>query len=250
MRFLKGHIILLIICFAFVREAVGHSPGELSRFVRDGRQLVHNGKKGKTYGRVNPKTSWIIGLGWNVVDDDGKPFKDLFRFRPSWNILPYPTRLSLDRYIAKGWSAELLFNFNMYKPTKDINNVIISGTYLFFSLDMMGKYDLNQLIETGTWFNPYATFGLGGTVRTIKANPISGTINLGLGFNIWFNEHWGLNFQSLAKFAISPNFIRTSSNYLQHSAGFVYKFDVEKKKVFQFINPRYRWIHKRGRMDY
>jgi OOP family OmpA-OmpF porin len=203
----------------------------------------------RKWGKIVPKNNWIIGLGWNAVDDDGKPFRNLFRFQPTWNILPYPQRLTLDRYIKKGWSAEMIFCFNKYNPTKDINNVIITGSFLFFSLDFMAKYDLNQLIETGKWFNPYTTFGIGGTLRTIKVHPISGTINLGLGFNIWFNEHWGLNFQSIAKFAISPNFIRTSSNYLQHSAGVVYKFDIDKKKVYDFIHPRYGWIQSRRRRD-
>ena len=206
-------------------------------------------QKIKKYGRVNPKANWIIGLGWNVVDDDGKPFRNLFKVKPSWNILPYPGRISLDRYISKGCGAESIFNFNMYKPGKDINGNINTGTHLFFSLDANAKYDFNQLIETGNWFNPYGTFGLGITYRSIKTHKISGTINLGLGFNIWINEHWGINIQSLAKFAISPNFFRTSSNYLQHSAGLVYKFDKEKKKVFSFANPRYKWIYKRGRMD-
>jgi OOP family OmpA-OmpF porin len=101
----------------------------------------------KKWGKMVPKNNWIIGMGWNAVDDDGNPFRNLFRFQPTWNILPYPTRLTLDRNIKNGWSAEIIFCYNKYKPNKDINNVIISGNYLFLSLDAMAKYHFNQLAE-------------------------------------------------------------------------------------------------------
>ena len=47
------------------------------------------------------QTPWVVGGGWNVVDDDGRPFKSLFDVNKSWNIPPYPSRLFFQKVLDK-----------------------------------------------------------------------------------------------------------------------------------------------------
>jgi hypothetical protein len=56
---------------------------------------------------------------------------------------------------------------------------------------------------------------------TLKKSAV--TANIGLGFNVWVYKGWGLNVQSMAKFAINK---ATGRNYLQHSVGVVYRFNL------------------------
>ncbi len=184
---------------------------------------------------------WMIGIGGNVVDDDGSPFKKLFNVLPRWNVRPYPTRLTVERSLSHTFSVEGAFNFNTYKPNKIINNEV-GRAGIFLSLDLNFKNDFNKLFNSEGWFNPYIIYGLGGTFRTVRSLPIGANANIGFGFNIWLSRVIGINFQSVAKFAASRRFPRSSANYLQHSAGLVFK--IQKGGKNPFIKPRYKWIHR------
>lgn len=184
---------------------------------------------------------WIIGVGGNVVDDDGSPFKKLFNVLPRWNVRPYPTRLTVERSLSHTFSIEGAFNFNTYKPTKIINGEV-GRAGIFLSLDLNFKNDFNRMLNSEGWFNPYVIYGLGGTFRTVRSLPIGANANIGFGFNIWLSRSVGINFQSIAKFAASRRFPRGSGNYLQHSTGLVFK--IQKGGKNPFIKPRYKWIHR------
>ncbi len=184
---------------------------------------------------------WIIGVGGNVVDDDGNPFKKLFNVLPRWNVRPYPTRLTVERAMDKSFSIEGAFNFNTYKPSKIINNEV-GRAGIFLSLDCNLKNDFNRMLNTEGWFNPYIIYGVGATYRTVRTLPIGGNLNIGFGFNIWLSRVVGINFQSIAKFGVSTRFPRSSSNYLQHSTGIVIK--LQKGGKNPFIKRRYKWIHR------
>jgi hypothetical protein len=179
------------------------------------------GKKTSPVKRFFKKTPWTFTLGGHVVDDDGKPFNDLFNASSSWNFLPYPTRIAIDGYFKKGWSFQGEFAYTQYKSGKNIDGDIINSTYTFFSADAHVKYDLNELIGDTHWFDPYVAAGYGYTMRSASKTPNSINANLGLGFNIWVYQNLGFNLQSIAKF----NMVENSSNYLQHSIGLVYRFE-------------------------
>ena len=184
---------------------------------------------------------WMIGIGGNVVDDDGSPFKKLFNAGPRWNAKPYPTRLTLERSLKNSLSIEGAFNFNLYKPNKIINNEV-GRAGIFLSGDLNLKNDFNKMFKLDGWFNPYVIYGAGTTYRTVRILPIGGNLNIGFGFNLWLSRSFGFNFQSIAKFGISPTrFLKTSSNYLQHSTGIVIKIHKGKKS---FNKRRYKWIHR------
>jgi OmpA-OmpF porin, OOP family len=174
--------------------------------------------------RTLQKVVWTAGLHGVVIDDDGKPFKDLFNVSDSWSFLPYPTRLTLEGYVAKGLSIEGGFVYSKLKAGKVENSEGRTRTKAatLLAFDACVKYDLNEVIGDTKFFSPYAIGGLGYTYRgvTTQKNGIMG--NIGLGFNIWFYKGFGLNLQSMAKFAFNG----ASSNYLMHSVGVVYRFNL------------------------
>ena len=57
----------------------------------------------KTIKKYKPY-DWMVGVSWSVIDDDGRPFSGLFDVEKGWNYLYYPIRLSVDRYLSRGWS--------------------------------------------------------------------------------------------------------------------------------------------------
>src|SRR6218665_2390629 len=148
---------------------------------------------------------------------------NLLNVSESWNLLPFPTRLNLEGFIGKGWSVEGAFTYTKYKKGKTINNDKQSPGGTFIAFDANAKYDLNELIGDTKAFSPYAIAGLGYTYRSVLAEGKScPTFNFGLGFNVWFYRGFGLNVQSMAKFKLLP----ASSNYLMHSVGVVYRFNL------------------------
>lgn len=191
------------------------------------------------------KPNWVFGIGWNVVDDNSYPFKKLFDIRKSWLIRPYPTQLIADRSYKNGFSLGGVFNFNMYKPSKLINGTIGGGSGLFFSLDFLAKYHLKEIINLPKWADPYLPFGTGYTLRFSPPHRNTFMLNMGVGANFWVYQEWiGINVQSLAKFGLKSPFLKTGSNYLQHSIGIVIKLFLDKKKKWPFIKPKYEWIHR------
>jgi len=86
----------------------------------------------------------------------------------------------------------------------------------------MVSYDLNKIIGETGWFDPFLQVGAGysdiGSVGRATANA-------GFGFNTWFNDRWGLNFNTMGKWGIKEG----STKQLQHSAGVVYRFGIEKE---------------------
>lgn len=175
--------------------------------------------------RSTLKSPWIFGLGWNVIDDDGEPFNKLVDAGKSWNVVPYPSKLSAEKIILQGWSAEAAINYNQLKSGKIINNDVIKTTQTFISFDINGKFNLMEFAKTKIFFDPYVMNGFGYTYRSSSKHSSVPTANIGLGFNCWvYNNMIGINVQSQAKFALISPIIKTPANYLQHSLGIVYKF--------------------------
>ncbi|MFC2109018.1 OmpA family protein [Bacteroidota bacterium] len=171
---------------------------------------------------------WVLSFGINMVDDASAGLMDpvgavkdyLAPFSDS-NTLPAISRISVSRYIDKGLSVELAGALN--KLSKGANGDL--DDLAFFSIDANAKYDLNELSfigETG-WFDPYVGFGLGYTTIDGEGNI---TLNPTIGFNTWFNENLGLNFQSSYKSAILGDGIPALANniYFHHSIGLAIRF--------------------------
>lgn len=105
--------------------------------------------------RVYKPYKWMLSADWSAIDDDGSKFTKVFDFNNSWNVKPFPTRLTLDRYFIYGWSAEGALSYAEYTTSKLVNDSTgISG--MNFSFDLAGKYSFYQLYApSARWIDPY-----------------------------------------------------------------------------------------------
>ena len=229
----KHRIILLQILLLFV-------------LIGNGRDILGIDHAWTPRPKKKSKISWIFTAGWNIVDDNGNPFKKLIGRQP-WSFPFYPSQASAEIIGDQGMTYGLTFTFNRYKPGKEINGKPSAGLGLVFAWDAFAKYHFNEHVAMSKQYDPYAYLGAGYTLRFSANSASAFTGNFGFGLNYWFNNHWGMNFQSLAKFALKRRFPRNNANYLHHSFGVVYIIDNTFRKNRSFIKPRYKWIHDNNR---
>jgi OOP family OmpA-OmpF porin len=169
------------------------------------------------------KSSWVLGLGINIVDDTASPFSgNILDIKDSWNAAPYPSSISIARNFSNGVGLKAVGSYNKYKAGKLIDGQINMVERDYYAIDGMVSYDLNKLFGETGWFDPFLQAGagyssIGDTGRT--------TGNAGFGFNTWFNDNWGLNFNTMGKWGLKEG----DTRQIQHSAGVVYRFGVEKE---------------------
>lgn len=168
------------------------------------------------------QSSWVFGLGYNFVDDSGDTFDDLTAISTQWNALAYPNRLSAGRYFKSGLGVEAIATFNKYKVGKVIDQVINTSDKNYLAIDARLSYDLNKLIGQTAWFDPYLGVGIG---YTDANNEPRSTYNAVLGFRTWFSDRFGLDLSTSGKWRTG----NTGTNHIQHAAGIVYQFGIEKE---------------------
>lgn len=168
------------------------------------------------------KSSWMLGLGFNAVDDSGDVFDDLFSVGSQWNYVPYPSRLSIGRYTKSGLGYEAIASYNKYLVGNVIDGIVNTEEKNYMAIDARVSYDLNKLIGQTAWFDPYVGVGVGYTDANNKPR---GTYNAVVGFRTWISDKWGLDFSSSGKWAMGDN---GATNHIQHAAGVVYQFGIEK----------------------
>ncbi len=183
--------------------------------------------------------SWMFGLSWNVVDDNGDAFSNLFDVKGSWNYLLYPSRISIDKYLKKGWSLEGMVAYNKYTAGKLINDTTgLSG--IFVSGDFHAKYSFYRFMSSRKLLDPYISFGLGATYRQVMSSPITPTFNIALGANFWFSKSWGFQIQTMGKLGLVSDIYTSNTDYLQHTVGIVYRKQ-PKRKHSRNNKKRYGW---------
>jgi outer membrane protein OmpA-like peptidoglycan-associated protein len=167
-------------------------------------------------------SSWMVSLGINIVDDSGDAFNDFTTIKDQWNMVPFPSRISIGRYFRSGLGIEAIGTYNKYKEGFIIDGIVNPEDKHYFGLDTRLSFDLNKLVGETGWFDPYIGAGVGYT----EANDLGrGTYNAVLGFRTWFSEHWGLDLNTSGKWS----FGNKASNHIQHAAGVVYRFDIKKE---------------------
>jgi hypothetical protein len=173
-----------------------------------------------TLGNVNAQDEnnpWVIGFGLNTVDfynssDFSDQINDLLGNK-DWNVLPSISRISAEKYLADGFSLQLAGSMNKIESMTTKND----SDFFYFAIDANVKYDVNNLIGETAWFDPYVYLGGGYTSLDDSGEAM---LNGGLGFNTWFNESVGLNFQTGTKKGFTSN---VKAHY-QTSLGLVIKF--------------------------
>ncbi|WP_245750695.1 OmpA family protein [Flagellimonas taeanensis] len=165
---------------------------------------------------------WLVGLGMNIVDDSGDEFRELFDIRDAWNIAPYPSRINVGRYLNSGVGFEMIGSYNVYRREKVVDEIELVDNVGYFAVDFRASYDLNMILGETGFFDPYVGIGAG---YTDANNQGRGTYNAVVGFRTWFSDHWGLDFNSSGKWAMSTE---NATNHIQHALGVSYRFEVEK----------------------
>ena len=166
--------------------------------------------------------SWIFGVGFNAVDDAGSEFSNLLGVSENWNITPFPSRLSIGKYFESGLGLEVIGSYNVYKEGKIVDGAVNTEDIDYFAIDFRANYDLNQILGETGWFDPYVGVGVG---YADANNQGRGTFNANVGFRTWFSDRWGLDFSSTGKWTMNSD---NSTNHIQHAAGVVYRFGIEK----------------------
>lgn len=191
--------------------------------------------------------SWMIGTNWMVIDDNGNQFGDLFDVSNSWNLLPYPSRISFDKYFHYGWSIEASAGFMQYKLGKIINDSTnVEGIHL--NIDILAKKSwYYQFGKKARWIDPYVVFGLGYTFRDAGATQHVPHLTAGLGVNFWATNWLGFQLSGQAKLGIYPLFWTEHDNYLQYNAGLVFRFSNKKKRDNSFSKRKNKWHHKKAK---
>jgi len=167
------------------------------------------------------QSSWMVGVGWNFIDDSGDAFNDFTTIRDQWNGVAFPSRINIGKYFENGLGLEAIASYNRYKRGNIIDGVILSEFKDYFSIDSRLSYDLNKLVGHTAWFDPYVGIGIGYS----DANDVPrGTYNAIIGFRTWFSDRWGLDFSSSGKWS----FGNEASNHIQHAVAVVYQFNIKK----------------------
>lgn len=174
------------------------------------------------------KTPWRVQLAWTVIDDDGKPFNDLFDVKNSWNFPPYPTRIAVEKECNHNLNVELALSYNNFKTGKIINGDVLTANKPFFSVDVNGKY----IVTKKYLMEPYVLLGIGYTQRSTTKYTSAVNANIGVGATIWVIDNVvAINLQGTGKFGLQGGFPSSGSNYLHHSIGAVYKFSGNYKRL-------------------
>jgi outer membrane protein OmpA-like peptidoglycan-associated protein len=170
------------------------------------------------------ENKWALSFGVNAVDinngglnEIGAMVKD-YLVPNDWNILPAISTVSVSRYMNYGLSV---------KVTGSLNKISKADDQSFFALNAAAVYDLNSLFGETGWFDPYVQLGLGGTWIDDSS---AFTVKPGLGFNTWFNDKIGLNFDSTYNYGTSEFTPIAASAYFQHSVGLMIQFGGPSKK--------------------
>lgn len=167
-------------------------------------------------------SSWTAGLGWNFVNDSGERTDNLFSINNRLNAVAFPSRATIGRYFRSGIGIEAIASYNRYKEGNIVERRVLTEDQDYYAIDSRLSYDLNKIFGHTGFFDPYLGVGLGYT----EANEVGrATYNAVVGFRTWFNDRWGLDFNTSGKWAFSTE----DSNHVQHAAGVVYRWDIEKE---------------------
>lgn len=161
-------------------------------------------------------SSWIVGLGLNIVDDSGRNPIIPASISEEWNIFSFPSRISVGHYFANGLGVEVIGSANMYKAGKTVDSKILGKDEPYWAVDSRITYDLNKVFgETGK-FDPYAGAGFG---YTHASGLTRATLNALIGFRYWFSQTWGLDVNGTGKWYANND----ATNHTQYAAGVVFR---------------------------
>lgn len=167
---------------------------------------------------------WSVGLGINAVNNPISGFPGEAGRYKTWNQDAAGFKITGARYIKSGFAFQTDISLNTITETPQYSN----EEFAYISLDGMVKYNFNSKLAQINMFDPYVAIGGGYTwLDQIGA----GTLNAGVGLNIWISDSFGFNLQSAYKHAFKDYGIK----HFQYSGGIVFKFggvDTDNDGIF------------------
>jgi OOP family OmpA-OmpF porin len=181
---------------------------------------------------------WAIGFGVNAVDyrsgaGEGFPsqFDQPFNVSENWNILPSVSYLNVSRYVGSSFIVGVTGSINQidkyvpYFPETEQPVVIPVSDLMYYGIDATVTYSFMELIKSKV-LEPTLSVGGG---YTFMGDESYGTVNPGVGLNIWFTENVGLSLLGVYKKSFGDReYPGTTTpdapSYTQYSAGLTFKF--------------------------
>ncbi|WP_190810207.1 OmpA family protein [Flagellimonas sp. S3867] len=163
---------------------------------------------------------WQVSFGVNAIDfyptndadnlaSSTTLFDEYFNVSDHWNILPSVSYVAVSKYIGDGFSVGARGSLNRIENNGDLSVDDLSH----YAVDGTLKYNFLK----NTTIDPFLEIGGGYTwIDEIGA----GTVNGGIGANIWFSENIGLTLQTQYKHAFEDFLMQ----HFQHMAGITIKF--------------------------
>ena len=179
---------------------------------------------------------WAVSFGANAVDtrfsatsDFAQQFGEYFNLRDHWNMIPSVSYVGLSKHVGNNFSVGLTGSVNKIDKfvnkvagTENTYEVVNPGDLSYYAADLAIKYSFMEMIKSKV-IEPVAHIGGG---YTWMGDASAGTVNGGLGLNLWFTENIGLSLQSTYKHSFddtrTPNV--DVASHLQHFAGLTFKF--------------------------
>lgn len=189
--------------------------------------------------------SWMVGVNWNIIEDDGYRFKHLLNVKDSWNLPVFPSAINVDVYLKKGMSLDFSASYNEYKLGKLINYNDTTRHGKVFALDANFKYSFGFLMDQQR-FDPFVFAGIGYTGREAvwPQNMLSG--NIGAGFNVMIVGGLGVQWRTTGKIGLLPEVFDEEFDYLHHHFGLIYKFaEASKNNNDDFSKKKHQWGFKK-----
>lgn len=200
--------------------------------------LAQNYKKIKPY-------SWMIGVYWNAMEDDGYRYEKLVDFNNSWNMPVFPSSINVDFYLKKGMSIDIVGSYNQYNVGKIIN-LDTNRNGKAAALSAHFKYSFGFLMRQQI-IDPFVFGGVGYTGREAvwPQNMLSG--NVGAGVNVMMWRGLGIQIRTTGKVGLLPEVYTTTFDYMHHHFGLIYKFPEMRGGYNNFHKRKYKWGHKNYR---
>ena len=99
----------------------------------------------QTFAQKLKNTVFVFGLSEHIVIDNGKEYQFKFDTK-NWNLLPFPSKISAEAYLKKGWSLGTEFAYTSYKANAVVDNVALLKDNTFFSSDFNIRYHFDILL--------------------------------------------------------------------------------------------------------
>ena len=163
---------------------------------------------------------WAVGFGVNAVDFyptnpqtnwGGNWMNEFVNAEDHWNMIPAISRLTVGRYISKGFSVEVDGSFNQISQMGDME----VNDLAYWGIDGVVKWSIGSVADLG-WWEPYLLVGGG---YTWVGDYDTAAVNGGVGMNFWFNDKVGLNLES----KLRQTFESELKGHFQHSLGIIFK---------------------------